>query len=234
MYRGGRPRALARAMNRVSSMLYSAGWLSPRRAVTLEVVGRRTGRVISFPVVVADKDGERYLVAMLGEEANWVRNVRAAGGAATIRRKGREAVRLEEVQPSQRAPMLRRYLAVAPGARPHADRSACPSRGLRAHRRPVPGISHPSRRSLAPSRDRGRCSPGEPWPSSASCSLGTTTPELCAMTVPDQERHRMRGPRGLPGLSGPDRTPGRPGPGPAPLVRLVPQARRQRGNSGGA
>jgi hypothetical protein len=41
--------------------------------------GRRSGRVISFPVVIADYEGERYLVAMLGENANWVRNVRAAG-----------------------------------------------------------------------------------------------------------------------------------------------------------
>ena len=106
--------------------LYSAGLLSPRRAVTLEVVGRRSGRVISFPVVIADKDGERYLVAMLGEEANWVRNVRAAGGAATIRRKGRGAVHLGEVEPSRRAPIIRRYLAVAPGARPRVpvDRHA--------------------------------------------------------------------------------------------------------------
>jgi hypothetical protein len=30
----------------------------------------RTGRVTSFPVVVADCEGERYLVAMLGEGAN--------------------------------------------------------------------------------------------------------------------------------------------------------------------
>lgn len=126
MYRGGRPHGLARAMNRFSALLYSAGLLSPARAVTLEVVGRRTGRVVSFPVVIADLDGERYLVAMLGEEAQWVRNVRAAGGAATIRRKGPEAVRLEEVEPGRRAPILRRYLAVAPGARPHVpvDRHA--------------------------------------------------------------------------------------------------------------
>ena len=126
LYRGGRPRTMARGMNRVSALLYSAGLLSPARAVTLEVVGRRTGRVISFPVVIADLDGERYLVAMLGQQAQWVRNVRAAGGAATIRRKGTEAVRLVEVEPGRRAPILRRYLAVAPGARPHVpvDRHA--------------------------------------------------------------------------------------------------------------
>jgi len=53
MYRGGRPGLLARAMNRVSALQFSAGILSPARAVTLEVPGRRSGRLISFPVVVA-------------------------------------------------------------------------------------------------------------------------------------------------------------------------------------
>jgi deazaflavin-dependent oxidoreductase (nitroreductase family) len=126
MYRGGRPGLLARAMNRVSAVQFSAGFLSPSSWTTLEVSGRRTGRVISFPVVVSEYKGERYLVSMLGNEANWVRNVRAAAGRAVLRRRGREVVHLEEVQPSARAPILRRYLAVAPGARPHfpVDRHA--------------------------------------------------------------------------------------------------------------
>jgi hypothetical protein len=43
-----------------------------------------------------------------------------------LRRGGREEVRLEEVEPGDRAPILRRYLAAAPGARPHipVDRHA--------------------------------------------------------------------------------------------------------------
>lgn len=129
MYRGGRPRPLARLLNRLAAAQFAAGVLSPERAVTLEVTGRRSGRLISFPVVVADLDGERYLVAMLGENANWVRNVRAAGGLAVIRRRTREAVRLEEVPVRDRAPVLRRYLAVAPGARPYVpvDRHAPPA-----------------------------------------------------------------------------------------------------------
>jgi rhodanese-related sulfurtransferase len=65
MYRSGRPGRLARVMNRISAVQFSAGVLSPRRAMTLEVPGRRTGRLISLPVVVADYAGERYLVAML-------------------------------------------------------------------------------------------------------------------------------------------------------------------------
>jgi hypothetical protein len=92
----------------------------------LEVRGRRSGRIIKFPVVVADVGAERYLVAMLGAQTNWVLNVRAAGGHAVLRHGRRESVRLDEVPPRQRAPILHRYLQVAPGARPHiaADRRA--------------------------------------------------------------------------------------------------------------
>ena len=126
MYRGGHPGALARAMNRASALQFSVGHLAPKRAVTMEVAGRRSGRVLSFPVVVADYHNERYLVSMLGKDANWVRNVRAAGGRVVLRHGGREAVRLEEVDAGARAPILRRYLEVAPGARPHipVDRRA--------------------------------------------------------------------------------------------------------------
>lgn len=119
IYRAGRPALLARTLNRIAAIQYSAGVLSPARAVTMEVTGRRTGRQVSFPVVAAEYDGERYLVSMLGDNANWVRNVRAAGGRAVLRRGGRQQVRLVEVEPAARAPILRRYLAVAPGARPH-------------------------------------------------------------------------------------------------------------------
>jgi deazaflavin-dependent oxidoreductase (nitroreductase family) len=126
MYRTGRPGALAKAMNRVSAVQFSAGILSPARAMTLEVPGRRTGRLVSLPVAVAEYEGGRYLVSMLGEDANWVLNVRAAGGRVVLRRGGREEVRLEEVEPGDRAPILRCYLGVAPGARPHipVDRHA--------------------------------------------------------------------------------------------------------------
>jgi deazaflavin-dependent oxidoreductase (nitroreductase family) len=125
LYRGGRPNLLARLLNRGSAIAHSAG-IWPSRLATLEVLGRRTGNVISFPVVIADHEGERYLVAMLGEDTNWVRNVRAAGGRAVLRHGRREAVRLEEVNPEARPAILRPYLDCAPGARPHipVDRHA--------------------------------------------------------------------------------------------------------------
>ena len=118
LYRGGHPNAFARLQNRSSAIAFAAG-IGPNRAGTLQIPGRRSGRVISFPVVIADFEGERYLVSMLGKNANWVRNLKAAGGHAVLRHGRREDVNLEEVEPSARAPILRRYLQVAPGARPH-------------------------------------------------------------------------------------------------------------------
>jgi deazaflavin-dependent oxidoreductase (nitroreductase family) len=118
LYRGGRPNRFARLQNRASAIAFGAG-IWPARLATLEVRGRRSGNIISFPVVIADQDGERFLVSMLGEKANWVRNVRAADEHAVLRHGRREAVRLDEVSVGDRPAILRRYLAVAPGARAH-------------------------------------------------------------------------------------------------------------------
>ncbi len=125
LYAGGRPHGVARLLNRAQAAVHSAG-IWPSRLATLEVSGRHSGRRISLPIVIADYDGERYLVSMLGADVAWVANVRAAGGRAVLRHGRREAVRLEEVAPSDRAPILRRYLQVAPAARAHfsVDRRA--------------------------------------------------------------------------------------------------------------
>ena len=58
-------------------------------------------------------------VSMLGEEANWVQNVKATGGKALLRHGISEQVLLTEVDIKQRAPILKAYLQLAPGARPH-------------------------------------------------------------------------------------------------------------------
>ena len=118
LYRGDRPSGLTRFVNAGVARLHASG-LGPASWVTLEVAGRRSGRTIAFPLVMAVVDGERFLVSMLGNEAAWVRNLRAAGGAATLRCGGAEAVRLEEVPVAERAPLLKAYLRAAPGARPH-------------------------------------------------------------------------------------------------------------------
>ena len=118
LYRGGRPNRVATFVNRCWAAVYALG-VAPNYLVTLEVVGRRSGRMIRLPLVIAVVAGERYLVSMLGEEVDWVRNVKAAGGSVTLHHGSREQVQLEEVAADRRAPILKAYLKRAPGARPH-------------------------------------------------------------------------------------------------------------------
>lgn len=117
-YRGGRPNWAASLLNALSARLHAAG-LAPDLLVTLEVIGRRSGRSIRVPLVMTVLDGERYLVAMLGESAGWVQNVTAAGGRATLLHGRRERVRLTPLPVELRAPVLKAYLKRAPGARAH-------------------------------------------------------------------------------------------------------------------
>lgn len=84
--------------------------LAPRHAVALEVTGRRSGRTRRNPVLVTRFRGEEYLVSLAGE-SDWVRNVRAARGRAVLHRKGARPVRLVEVPPTERAPVLAAYQA---------------------------------------------------------------------------------------------------------------------------
>lgn len=126
MYPAGRASPLARRLSHLWSRVFALG-LSPRRWVTLEVRGRRSGRPVMFPLGMADLDGEWYLVSMLGERANWVRNVRAADGAATLRHGRARPCRLLEITDrAEKAPILKRYVEAVPGGRPHipVDRGA--------------------------------------------------------------------------------------------------------------
>jgi len=118
MYQGGRANATARRFSRLWAAVF--GWgLQPKRWVTLEVPGRSSGRVTRFPLGMAQVDGRWYLVSMLGEDCNWVKNVRAAGGKVALRRRRAQACQLIEVPPAERPAIIKRYLAQVPGARPH-------------------------------------------------------------------------------------------------------------------
>jgi hypothetical protein len=118
MYRDGRPNRLAKFLNWAWAWLHAAG-IAPNYLVTLEVVGRLSGKPIRFPLILTVVHGERYLVSMLGENTNWVQNVRAAHGKARLLHGTAEDVLLEEVEVSRRAPILKAFAQHAPGARPH-------------------------------------------------------------------------------------------------------------------
>jgi len=117
-YREGRPTRFGKLTNRTMGR-YAALGIPSFSMVTLEVPGRKSGRTNSTVLVLASHEGNDYLVPMLGEGADWVRNVRAAGGKASIRHGRSQAVTLEEVAVEERAPILKAYLQQAPGGRPH-------------------------------------------------------------------------------------------------------------------
>jgi len=118
LYRGRRPNWIAKIVNRAWAAVVSLG-VASNDYVTLEVAGRKSKRIVSLPLVMVTVGGQRYLVSMLGDDVQWVRNVRAADGKAAIRKGRREEIQLEEVPIKERAPILRAYLRRATGARPH-------------------------------------------------------------------------------------------------------------------
>lgn len=103
-----RPSLITRLFNKAVGFLASLG-LTPGYMITLEVRGRRSGRPRTVVINTIEHDGQRYLVSPRGQ-AEWVRNVRAAGGEAVIRHGRRRKVRLEEISPQETAPILKAYL----------------------------------------------------------------------------------------------------------------------------
>jgi len=103
-----RPPFLYRHLQWLGVLLAARGWV-PAYVVMLEVRGRRTGRIRRALLVRTVHEGRAYLVALAGE-SQWVRNVRAAGGRALIRRGRPQRVLLVELQPEQRPAIIRAYL----------------------------------------------------------------------------------------------------------------------------
>ena len=118
LYRGKRPNWIARILNSAWRAVHSSG-IAANWLVTLEVTGRKSGRMIGLPLVLTIVNDQRYLVSMLGNDAQWVLNVRAANGKAVLHSGPRKPISLEDVPVEQRASILKMYLKHAPGARPH-------------------------------------------------------------------------------------------------------------------
>jgi len=93
--------------------------LAPRSLLTLQVKDRATGRVHATVLVVADYQGGRYVVSMLGDRSAWVHDVRAADGKAFIKHGRSYPVILAEIPPRQRAPILKAWCQVATSGRRH-------------------------------------------------------------------------------------------------------------------
>lgn len=74
----------------------------------LAVPGRRSGKIQRVPVIPVEHGGARYLVSPRGE-SDWVKNLRAAGGAEL----GSKPFRAVEIPVAEREPILTLYQRVA-------------------------------------------------------------------------------------------------------------------------
>jgi hypothetical protein len=117
-YKGWRPTRAGRIVNGAWAWLAGMG-LTPSILLTLQVKGRTSGQLRTNVLVPVKVDGKRYLVSMLGEKSEWVRNIRAADGAAFIKRLRRRPIHLAEVLIAERSPILKEYCRVATSGRKH-------------------------------------------------------------------------------------------------------------------
>lgn len=104
LYRGRRPNWLARMVNRLTGAIFARG-VAVNYLATLEVTGRKSGRTLSLPVVIAIVEGQRYLVSMLGENVSWARTFaqlaeRQFCGAAVVSRSNSKRCPSASARPS--------------------------------------------------------------------------------------------------------------------------------------
>lgn len=74
----------------------------------ISVPGRKSGELRTTPVSPFTVHGQRYIVAGL-EQADWVKNVRAAGWGILAHGRREERVALIELPAEERAPILREF-----------------------------------------------------------------------------------------------------------------------------
>lgn len=91
----------------LKALLYAGMPMGP--LTLLSVRGRRSGKIYTTPVALVQQGDERWLVAAFGE-VNWVRNLRAAGVAHLIRGHSTEPIRVVELDLTEAAPILQRFL----------------------------------------------------------------------------------------------------------------------------
>src|SRR5215472_7189380 len=86
----------------------------------LTVRGRKSGKPIETPLAIFVQDQKRYLIAAYGI-VNWVRNLRAAGGEATLtQRRHSEKIRAIELSKDTAALVFRAALRSGPPGVPAA------------------------------------------------------------------------------------------------------------------
>jgi deazaflavin-dependent oxidoreductase (nitroreductase family) len=80
----------------------------------LSVPGRKSGQMRTTPVSQLIVNGQRYIVGGM-VDADWVKNVRAAGWCILAHGRKRERVALAELPEAERVPILRAFPKLVPG-----------------------------------------------------------------------------------------------------------------------
>lgn len=108
-----RVNAFVRISNAITSFLLRLG-VNIGNMALLTVRGRKSGKPITTPIAIVVHEGKRYLVAAFGV-VSWVRNLRAAGGKATITR-GRRTEKIHAIElPPEAAALIFREAVRAGG-----------------------------------------------------------------------------------------------------------------------
>jgi deazaflavin-dependent oxidoreductase (nitroreductase family) len=104
-----KPSVIDTYFNRTVGLLTKLG-LSVMGSRVLAVKGRSSGQWRTTPVNLLTVEGKRYLVAPRGQ-AQWVRNIRAAGGGELRLGRKAEPFTVTELADVDKPPIIRAYLA---------------------------------------------------------------------------------------------------------------------------
>jgi deazaflavin-dependent oxidoreductase (nitroreductase family) len=94
--------------NRVFAGMRRVGLPTPGFVRMLTVRGRRSGKLRTTPVAPFTVDGQLYLIGIFAK-CDWIANARADGNATLTRGRRVESVRLVELPPEQRGPIMRAF-----------------------------------------------------------------------------------------------------------------------------
>jgi deazaflavin-dependent oxidoreductase (nitroreductase family) len=104
-----KPSKIDTGFNRAVALLTKMG-VSVMGSRVLAVKGRSSGQWRTTPVNLLTVDGVRYLVAPRGQ-AQWVRNIRVAGGGELRLGRKAESFTVTELADADKPPVIRAYLA---------------------------------------------------------------------------------------------------------------------------
>ena len=108
-----------RTANAVATRFIRLGAV-PRYSYLLTTRGRKSGQPRTNPVLVIRHDDQRWLVAPYGV-VSWVYNARASGTVKLTRGGSSEEFSVAEVDAHRAAPVLKRYVTLAPVVLPYFE-----------------------------------------------------------------------------------------------------------------